>query len=468
MRQHGKHRLLILFGCILLACMGLNRVAVAGGGDVDWFDPLQANSVVYQGGKVYWVGLDFTNGIEVVISCRTAKDGRLLWEERLGEERIGPFWWFEPAQIAVSGRHVAVGGFINRGPPSFGDLAVIMFDSRKRDELKLTVIPDADPIIELANSVAIVGNHVVTAGTEITDFFGGFPFAFNVTRGFDLKTGELIWTDKDPRRGASFGDKVVAVSGDDDDDSDSDSDSDNDFYADDDDYEGPLALTYGLIAHVDDPDDPNDDGDFTDERIRAYDPRNGNIVWSSTIADNGRNNGGVDAFVVDDGVAYFAFSSDDPSLGRVWQARAVDAWTGAPMWTMDYGQGEVNGLAVKGSQLAAAVDCGIVKVEAHTGAALWASWPENACALNPIITQGRIVALGFSFEFQEVPPWLPPFFENVTAFRTQDGVQTWTTDVSDTFHPVFFEKFNLGDLIDAGRGQVYVGGYDQLTVFDVR
>ena len=191
-----------------------------------------------------------------------------------------------------------------------------------------------------------------------------------------------------------------------------------------------------------------------------------------TIDGNGQNNGGGDAFVVDNGVAYFAFSSDDPSLGRVWQAWAVDAWTGTPMWTMDYGHGEVDGLAVKGRQLAAAVNCGIQKIEAYTGAALWASWPDNACALNPVFAQGRIVAAGFSFDFQEYPddfpPWLPPFFENVTAFSAEDGVQTWTVDLPFVFHPVLFNLFNHSDLIAAGRGKAFVGGFDQLTAFDVR
>ena len=464
-----KFALRALLSGVLVAFLGASPAALTAGGDVAWSNDDPATTVAYHAGKVFAAGIDEFGTFDVVISAYRAKNGKPLWDSI----RIPPP--ASVAQIAAHGNYVVVAGSI--GPFPDGDWFVAAYSIKTGAQRWFTIVPD--DTFGAANSLVIIGNRVVVTGTELAEFFPDAALGYFVTRGFDLKTGELVWTDMDDRFGQSYGDKVVAASGDDDDDDfefdddyalfgrdDDDDDDDDDG---DDDYEGALAVAWGLVAHpetglIAGPEDGRD------QLIRAYNPRNGDIVWSRTI-DKRKFEGGVDAFAVQGRVAYFAFNAwdltrfDEPSG----HAGAVDVLTGALLWQLDEENGPpfLDGLAVQGDRLVVAADCGLFRLDTNTGAILWIAPPIDSCPFTPTFARGRLVTSGFAFT--NFP------FQNVSAYTPQDGVQVWTTDLvaEQLLHPAWF-NFNVSDSIVTGRGMVFVGGvavpggFAELRAYKVR
>ena len=433
MRQ--VHILKMLAGGMILATLSLASTALAAGGDYAWGNP-EALTVAYHKGKVFTADVVYEEGFQLAIRGNKARSGDFLWEQR-----VTGFDYLEPNQITASGRRVAVAGFADviQGEEEEYDWFVMALDARTGEILWFTTVDS--PIFGVANSVAIVGNQVVATGTEI-DFSpdGGGTF---YTRGFDLKTGELVWTDYDGREGESYGDKVVAVLGDDDDDESSDDDSDDRSDESDDDYEGHIAIAYGMIANPD---------NESDKLIRAFDPRTGYVIWEETV-DTGLTDGGIDAFAVDKGVAYFAFVSTDKSNGGTWQVEARDARTGAYLWTtVNDSPREVFGLAAGGRRVVVTVDGGMQAFDARTGEFRWEYWPdESVMLITPVITKGRAVASGIDWN---------TFANNVTAVKLGNGDFAWRKDDVVAYH-IWYGPFNVGDSIAAGKGLVFIAAFEQ-------
>ncbi len=407
-----------VLACFLTLGLAIPGTAIAAGGEEVWTSFKATTSVDAQGGKVVGAGLRFTPTGEIaVITAYRAGNGDELWEATIPASGDLPFIVLN--QVVIRGNVVVAAGIMGAS----SDWMVAAFDARTGERLWLTTIPSDG--FGGANSVTVVNNRVVAAGFQ---FEGGFdtPSRF-ITRGFDLNSGELEWQDIDPRAGSSFADKVAVVSGDE-----------------------SLVIAYGIVANP---------VNAQDKLIRAYNPEDGDIVWTQTI-DSGRIEEGLDNFDVHEGVAYFAFTSfdSDPFVDGTWQVRAVDAWTGVPKWTMEMGPGFVDGLAVLGYQVAGTVNCAVGALESETGAVLWVNGSGDYCALKPVFARGHIVTAGFSWA---------NFYQNVTAFKASDGEQKWTKDEIGVFNPAFFE-FNTSDSIAQGRGMVFVGGIERLTAYIVR
>jgi hypothetical protein len=409
-----------VIGSVFFACLSATPATFAAGGDYAWGNP-EATTVANAKGKVFSAGLDFSGDVELAIRSNDGKTGELLWEHR-----VGGYPWLEPNQITVKGNSVAVVGVVDEGTGQGLDWIVIGLDAGTGEPLwPEVIIPD--PGLGVANSVVIAGNTIVTTGAQ---FLGdsSAPATF-ITRGFSLKTGEMLWEDISEEQGLSFGDKVVAMDGDK--------------------HEGPLAIAYGMIANA-----VND----SDKLIRAYDPGTGYIVWDETI-DTGLAEGGIDAFAVDNSVAYFAFASTGPG-GGTWQVEARDARTGGYLWTtVNYWPGTVNGLAASGSRVVVTVSGGMQAFDTGTGEFRWEYWPEPwILLLTPVITQGQVIVSGIDWNTS---------FVNVTAVDASDGDFAWSNADVFAFHP-WFVAFNVGDSIAAGRGLVYIAALGQTYALEVR
>ncbi|MDJ0700473.1 MAG: PQQ-binding-like beta-propeller repeat protein [Woeseiaceae bacterium] len=424
---------------MLLAVLGFASTALAAGGDYVWGNP-EATTVAHENGKVFTAGLVFEDEVPLVIRANKARSGDFLWEHR-----VTGFDYIDPNQVSASGRKVVVAGIadVAEGEEEEYDWFVMALDARTGERLWFTTVPH--PEFGVANSVAIVGGYVVATGTEIVfseDLIGTF-----YTRGFDLKTGEVVWTDYDGRKGQSFGDKVVAVAGDDDDDS---YDAWDDRSDDSEDHDGYIAIAYGMIANA---------LNESDKLIRAFDPATGTVIWEETV-DTGGAEGGIDAFAVDKGVAYFAFASTDGNGGGTWQVEARDARTGAYLWTtVNDWQGEVFGLAAGGRRVVVTVSGGMQAFDSRTGDFRWDYWPDGQVMLiTPVITQGLAVASGIDWS---------TFANDVTAVRVGNGDFAWSNSDVIAYHP-WYAYFNVGDSIAAGNGLVIIAAFVETYALKVR
>jgi outer membrane protein assembly factor BamB len=293
----------------------------------------------------------------------------LVWEKQ--EKLSGGI--DEARAVTVSGKTVVVAG-LTAAPFDGTDLVVRAYDvesgvPRWADQTPATFGTLAPVFVTSTGHLAFVAGFTSTpeTGQDI------------LVRAYDVKTGDVLWTDlldkggDDTPQGIAASSNVVVVVG------------------------------YGGSGP----------GKAIDFLVRAYDPQTGDVLWEDRV-DHGVTVDDAAWAVAIDGNRVFVAGTTGTGAGRDLIVRAYGAHTGQLLWEFGRANTSAFRLAAEAGTLFVTANNFIAALKASSGKLLWSDTSTVGTWLDITAQTGRVVAVGFRGAGL-----------TVAAFNARTGVIEW-------------------------------------------